>query len=79
MRYIITEIKVYENGAITVESFKYTERLDAEAKFHTILAEAAKSERPVHTCMMVTEDGRMVRTECYRHNPEPEPNEEPAE
>ena len=78
MNYLVIEIQKFDNGSISTQTYSYTDRDSADAKYHTILAGAAKSALPVHACVMITEDGRMVRSECYRHA-QPEPEEEPAE
>lgn len=79
MKYLVMEIQKFDNGAISTPTYAYDERNSAEAKFHTILAAAAVSALPMHSCVMITEDGRVVRNEHYEHiiEPEPEPFIEP--
>ena len=38
---------------------------DAYAKYYTILAAAAKSNMEVHTALILTETGGIVRAECF--------------
>ncbi len=78
MKYLVIEIQKFETGAISTPTFAFDNRNSAEAKFHSILASAANSALPLHACVMLAEDGRLVRnSECYRHEvTEPEEEEE---
>lgn len=78
MKYLVIEIQKFDTGAISTPTYAYDERTAAEAKFHSILASAAGSSLPLHACTMLTEDGRLVRNEYYRHEVE-EPVEQPEE
>lgn len=79
MTYIVLELQNNEGTTSTI-SYTYTDRNTAENKFHTILAYAATSSIEEHSAVLLTQDGRLVRTECYRHpKPEPEPESEPEE
>ena len=42
---------------------------EAESALHLILASAAISQVEVHTGVILTEDGRVVKQGCYRHPP----------
>ena len=86
MNYIVQEIQTTAGATALVTPNVYTDRNQAEAKFHQILAAAAASQVEEHAAIMYTNDGRMVRTECYRHpvapaepEVEPEPEGEPEE
>ena len=80
MSYIVIETQTNNGTTTIVPPVIYTDRNEAESKFHTILAFAATSSVEEHTAMLLTSDGRLVRTsECYRHavvEPEPEPEQE---
>lgn len=79
MKYLVTEIQTWDTGAVQNPTYAYDDRLSAEAKYHTILAAAAKSTLPMHAAMMFTSDGREIMHQCYTHPVEtPEP-EEPTE
>ena len=83
MKYLVTEIQTWDTGSIQNPTYAYDDRLSAEAKYHSILATAAKSTLPMHACIMMTSDGREIMHQCYTHPlPEPEPTpelEEPTE
>lgn len=79
MKYLVIEIQKFDTGAISTPTYAYDDRNTAEAKYHSILASAAISALPSHACTMLTEDGRLVRNEVYKHEPiveEPTPEEE---
>lgn len=79
MKYLVMEIQKWDSGIVQTPTYAYDDRNSAEAKYHSILAAAAQSSLPIHACVMLTEDGRLVRTEVYRHEPESEPEVEPEE
>ena len=80
MTYIVLETQT--NGGVTaiVPPLSYTDRNAAEAKFHQVLSVAATSTVEEHAAVLLTNDGRVIRTECYRHPVEQEeviPDENP--
>lgn len=68
MNYIVIEIQTNAGTSAIVPPVLFTDRNAAEAQFHTMLAAAAISAVEIHSVVMLTEDGRIVRTECYRHS-----------
>ena len=79
MKYLVTEIQTFADGNITNPTYAFDDRLSAEAKYHSILASAAKSALPVHACMMFTSTGSFITSQVYTHVVEPEVEETPAE
>ena len=76
--FIVLEIqKVGE--VVSTLTYQFTDILDAESKYHTILAAASKSACDVHTALIMTEYGFVLKQEHYEHKTEPEPNEEVEE
>lgn len=73
--YVIIEMQTNDGITAIVTPATYTDRNQAESKFHLVLASAAISSVEKHTCMMLTSDGKMLRSECYKH-PKAEPEEE---
>ena len=55
----------------------YSDRNEAESKYHEILMYAAKSITLKHGAVMLTEEGTRLKSECYIHEPEPEEEPEP--
>lgn len=76
MTYIVLEIQTNNGVAAIVPPLAYTDRNAAESKFHTILSAAAVSQNEEHAAIMITSDGRLLRNECYRHEPASEEENE---
>ena len=70
MTYIVIEIQTSNGTTAIVPPFSYTDRNEAEAKFHSILATAAVSSVEEHAAMLATNDGHLLRNECYKHAPQ---------
>ena len=81
MIYIVLEIRKCEDGSdVQTLTSSYTDKNRADNKFHTVMANAAISTFPVHSCIMMTESGTPIRYDSYTHEqPEPEPEPEPEE
>ena len=65
MFYVIEIQTNAESASNLVWSFDARE--DAEAKFHTVAAAAAKSAVLVHTVVLLTREGVLVKSESYTH------------
>lgn len=74
--FIIMEIQTNEQVATIVNS--YSDRNQAESKYHQILTSAALSDVYKHGAVMLTEEGVRLKSECYIHE-QPEPEEEENE
>lgn len=73
MKYIVNEIQTGFDGQVANIVTTYDDQLLAESAYHTILAAAAQSQLMLHTAMLYTNDGNVLRHENYTH-PAPEPN-----
>ena len=62
--YIVIELQT-NNGTTGNFVFSYDNLADAYAKYHTILAAAAKSSVEVHAALILTETGGIVRAERF--------------
>ena len=65
MKYIVTEM---QDGVIGANTWAYESRADAEVKEYQVLAEVVKSPVPVHTVMLVTDEGFVLDCKCYKHD-----------
>ena len=63
--FIVIEIQVTDQVATIVNS--YTDRLEAESKYHQILTAAAVSEVPKHGAVLLNDEGQRINSECYIH------------
>ena len=63
MFYVI-EIQTSNNSGAIIP-FTFTNRADAEAKYHSLLAVCAKSEVIKHGAMLFNDDGFIIKSEMY--------------
>ena len=63
--YIVMEIQ--NTGSVATIVDQYADKNQAESKFHTVLAAASVSDVPVHSAVLMTDDGIWLRSECYKH------------
>ena len=67
MKYIVIELQTNPDGSVGNLVYVYDDRLQAEQKYHLILASAAVSALPSHAATILTSDGRMVASQSYSH------------
>ena len=65
--FIVIELQKNAQGEVSNIVTSHTSLDDAKSKYHLILSAAAVSEIPVHSAIIVSEDGYPVAHECYRH------------
>ena len=65
--FIVLEIQTNANGTVGTLINSYEDQSQAASAYHTVLASAAVSSIPVHSCAMLTEEGFCVKRECYKH------------
>ena len=74
--YVAIESVTKQDGTYTVSTFKKETRDEAEKAYHSILSVAATSPHKIHAATILNPEGKLIKSECYKHEPEPEP--EPA-
>lgn len=77
MNYLVIEIQTNADGKIGILTSSYNDRNEAESKYHSVIAAAAVSTIPMHTCDLIQADGILLARQCYVHgeNVEPEVQE----
>ena len=65
--YIVIEIQTNANGTVGNLVYSYSDRSQAESKYHTILASAAVSQLPSHAAALMTNEGQLLERKCYHH------------
>ena len=66
MKYIVIEIQKAADGTVAVPPINtYDSFFEALSRYHTILAAAAVSSVPVHTCVILNEVGQEIRMDSY--------------
>lgn len=74
--FIILEAQTYNDGNVGTIVNSYTDKNTAESEYHKVLAAAAISNVPVHTCFMLASNGLVLKSECYKHEVAPESESE---
>jgi hypothetical protein len=72
-KYIVLEM---QNGIVGSNAWTYDTREDAEVKEYQVLAEVVKSPVSTHTVMLMTDEGFVLDTKCYKHDVQPAPEPE---
>ena len=65
--YIVIELQKNAYGVVSNIVTEHATREEAESKYYSILASAAVSNVPVHSAIMMTEEGEPVRNRSYKH------------
>lgn len=65
--YIVIELQKNPEGVVSNIVTGYETLAEAESKYYSILAAAAVSAVPVHSAIIVSEEGFPVKHQCYRH------------
>lgn len=65
--YLVIEMQKQSDGTIAQICTSYTDRQIAEQKYHEILSYAAVSTIPIHTAVILSEEGNIIKKEVYRH------------
>ena len=68
--YIVIEIQTNADQTVGNFMWAYSERNDAEAKYHSVLSSAAKSSLPCHSCVILRNDGLQIAAQSYKHEVE---------
>lgn len=75
-KYIVVEM---QNGIVGTNAWTYDTRADAEVKEYQVLSEVVKSPVATHTVMLMTDEGFVLDTKCYKHDVQPAPAPETTE
>lgn len=67
MTYIVIELQTNREGATANIVTAYTDRYQAETKYHSILAAAAASNVYIHAATILDMYGGVIKSEHYQH------------
>lgn len=65
MKYLVIEIQTNSNGTVGNLVWAYDSRLEAESKYHSVLAAAALSALPYHAACLMDNTGKLLDRQCY--------------
>ena len=66
--FIVIELQKDAKGVVSNIVTSFDTLAEAESKYYSILAAAAVSKIPVHSAIIVSEEGFPVKNQCYKHN-----------
>ena len=66
MVFVVIEIQSNDETA-SVLTTSYSDRNQAESKYHAVLQAAAVSEVKTHSAVLMTDSGRTLKNETYSH------------
>lgn len=65
--YIVIELQKNAEGVVSNIVTDHATQAEAESKYYSILASAAVSNVPIHSAIVVSEEGFPVMHQCYKH------------
>ena len=65
--YIVIELQKNAEGVVSNIVTSFDTLAEAESNYYSILASAAVSKVPVHSAIIVSEEGFPVKHQCYKH------------
>ena len=77
--YIVFELQTTGESTTMIPPAPFTDRTAAESDYFIKVGYAAISSVPIHTVMLVSDEGVVIGCKCYKHNgstPAPEPEQE---
>lgn len=66
MKFVTVELQTMDDGSVANLTTVWDTRAQAEGAFHTILAAAAQSGLPAHSCTLLDGEGQVVNWQCYK-------------
>lgn len=66
--FIVIELQKNAEGVVSNIVTPFDSLAEAESKYYSVLAAAAISKIPVHSAIIVSEEGFPVKHQCYKHN-----------
>lgn len=65
--FIVIELQKNADGVVSNIVTSYPTLAAAESKYYSVLASAAIGDVPVHSAIIVSEEGFPVKHQCYKH------------
>lgn len=76
-KYIVIELQNNADGTVGNIVYTYSNKNEAESKYHLVLSSAAVSQVRIHAAMLAMTDGTLIASQHYIHLPQPEPTPTP--
>ena len=66
--YVVIELQKMSDDQLANLVTTHPTLQEAQSKFHQVLSYAAVSKIPLHSCVLLNEDGYSVKVESYAHD-----------
>ena len=70
--FIVIEIQTNADNTVGNSVWAFADENQAFQKYHTVLAAAAVSALPVHSCVILRNDGIQIAGQSYKHGEKPD-------
>lgn len=67
--FIVLELQATADNVTHIFTI-YSDQAQAESSYHLVLSAAAVSTVPMHSALLMTADGQVIRSETYKHESE---------
>lgn len=67
MKYIVVELQKNESGVVSNIVTAHESQAEAESKYYSVLSAAAVSNTPVHSAIIISEEGFPEKNMHYKH------------
>lgn len=67
MAFIVVELQKNTDGSFGNIVKPFETQMEAESNYHAVLASAAISAIPVHSAVLLSEEGFPLMHQCYKH------------
>ena len=67
MAFVVIELQKHEDGKVANIVTQKDTQPEAESLYHSVLAAAAVSKLPVHSAVILSEEGFPLMHQCYKH------------
>lgn len=67
MKYLVIELQTSASGVANIV-YDFSDRNEAESKYHYVLSFAAVSNLPCHSATLMTNEGFVLEYKCYKHD-----------
>lgn len=65
--FAVIEFQTDGSGNVAHIMTDHPTKAEAESKYHQVLAAAAISQVPIHSAVIITPEGVVQKSQCYKH------------
>ena len=73
--FIVIELQTNDSGELGNLVWSFDKKKEAESKYYSVLSAAAMSNAPVHSAVVLDEQGSLLNSHVFFHKTEEDENE----